>query len=294
MPLQHEESIFRSCNPEEFFVNASRLESWVLMPSTNCPKLDILREAIEFKKLNNTLLKPVVIEDLIADVYAYIYETNVPEIKAKEIAEENRVRMRVDNILTNPTPIAAGFDNLPPVSNMQGSEHSTIVKRKPSSITRREIIRRADALIAKPAPISTPRAPPRAIAPAPESGKAQVLAVVINQDSTREAISVPGSVHDSADDESELSDREEDTNIRRQDDEHETKPQGRAPLFPNLLNVQPAAGENGDSGQVSEQDEEIYVGSDTLEGQVSGRLAEDGIMSRGAVEEEREGDAMEL
>lgn len=220
-------------NPETFQLNASRLETSMHSTMTNSPILEILREAIEFKKLNNNYFKSGAFEELIGDIYAHLYDTFVPEIIAKETAEENRVRMRLDNILAAPTNAA---ETPPPdQAGDQGAERRT----KANRVTPREIIRKAEAIAARPAPTVAAKAP-KNLAPAPASEQdrpapgSPAIAVLIQEDPMRDpGSSVPGSVHDSADDESELSEADDELAEEKPANTVET----RLPLFPNLVKV---------------------------------------------------------
>ena len=255
-------------NPETFQLNASRLESYIHSTMTNSPILEILREAIEFKKLNNNYFKSGAFEELIGDIYAHLYDTFVPEIIAKETAEENRVRMRLDNILAAPTDAA---ETPPPdQAGDQGAERRT----KANRVTPREIIRKAEAIAARPAP-TVPVKAFKPLAPAPVSeqdGPAQsspAIAVLIHEDPIRDpGSSVPGSVHDSADDESELSDVDDELAEGKPANATESRPP-----FPDLEKVgtnESAGADNGggfvtanetqdDEEDDDDDDEEIEV-----------------------------------
>lgn len=162
---------------------------------------------MDFKKVNNLPskgtegLKGTVISDMIAEIYASIYDSHVADLRARDTAEENRARMSVDNILRSEVPAADGQSADP-----QGSEQQSSNRPKKLSVTRVDIIKRAEALNIKAPTIATPKPIYRALAPASQS--ASVVAVVVPKTNTmaEQPISVPGSVHDSADDESELSD----------------------------------------------------------------------------------------
>ena len=234
-------------DPEIFQSHTARLETHVHSLPSSLPYLDILREAIELKKLNNNLLKPInPFEDLIRDIYAHLYHNIMPGLIKDDAAEENRVRMRVDNILSNPLP--SMVETPPPdMGNAQGEQPK---KGGARYVTQREIVRKAEAIAAKPAP-TVPVKVLKPLAPAPsfESGakplsEAPKVAVVINADGGNDvASSAPGSVHDSADDESELSEVDEEV----PNPESKLQPEvgaepgadeivtDRAVLFPNLL-----------------------------------------------------------
>ena len=202
--------IFQGLEPETFQLHATRLETFVHALPAPPPLLEILREAIELKKLNNNLFRPInIFEDLIRDIYAHLYDSIIPGLVKNDAVEENRVRMRVDNILSNPMP--STVETPPPeLAGAPGGEQPK--KTLARYITARELVRKAEAIAAKPAP-TVPTKVFKNLAPAPTSevgnglpGSAPKLAVVIHADGSHDAgSSVPGSVHDSADDESELS-----------------------------------------------------------------------------------------
>ena len=200
---------FQGMDPDAFQLHSARLEVHVHALPNSPPLLDILREAIELKKLNNNLFRPInPFEDLIRDAYAHLYDSIIPGLIKNDAAEENRVRMRVDNILSNPMP--STVETPPPEGFGPGGEQP---KRSGARyVTAREIVRKAEAIAAKPAP-TVPAKIFKPLAPAPslEMGArppddAPRLAVVVDNEAANEAgSSAPGSVHDSADDESELS-----------------------------------------------------------------------------------------
>ena len=217
-------------DPEIYQNNAARLETWMQSQTGDIPSLNILREAIELQKMNNKLFKSNSFEDLIRDVYAYLYDSVIPELHA----EENRVRMRVDNILTNPTSGAVGTPP-PDALAAQGEQH----RSKAKWVTNREIIRKAEAIAAQRAP-SVPAKVFKALAPAPASEQGRPsssnpnLTVVMNADADKEAgSSVPGSLHDSADDESELSEVDEAIVDIKPEVKAETIPS----VYPNLIST---------------------------------------------------------
>ena len=276
VPTDYEEAVFKNMSLEEFHPNAQRLETWAQNASSELPHIDALRDAIDFKRLNNNLLKTSSVEDLIADIYAHIYNTNVPGLKAKDIAEENRVRMSVDNILTISSPATRSNDGTPPAANNEvsnpsnpGQESHGPGRRKSTIVSRREIIRRAESLVVR-APPAAPKPAPRALAPAPESSKTPGIAVIISKIATpnnvglrpssrglddggapSELLSVAGSIHDDADDESELSEVEgsmeepNDENMNAEDEGEEDGEEERE-----------ADGEKGDDGDDEDEDEE--------------------------------------
>ena len=248
IPEAHEDTIFKNQLPFEIFtLNANRLETWAHSSSSSTePALDLLRETIELKKLNGNLMKSTLIDDLIGDTYARIYETVVPDLVAKAGEAENRERMRIDRMLMS--------SDLPQ-QNIQVSDGQPAAPSRPKAIGRTEVRRRAEALVSK---IVVPPVQARGRASMGTTSVAIAVQVPANKHlatkddaAVNDAISsVPGSVHDSADDESELSDIEEE---EQEPPEHEP-----ALLFPGLLR---AGGESVDDGMdtTREVDEEAGV-----------------------------------
>lgn len=301
VPDRYQEDVFTGMNPETFQLNASRLEASIHSTMTNSPIIEILREAIEFKKLNNNYFKSGIFEELIGDIYAHLYDTFVPEIIAKETAEENRVRMRLDNILAAPTNAA----ETPPPD--QAGELGAERRTKANRVTPREIIRKAEAIAARPAP-TVPAKALKSLAPAPASEQdkaainSPVIAVVIHEDTAREpGSSVPGSVHDSADDESELSEVDDEV----AEDKPANAVESRPPLFPNLVKVgtnESASGDTNGGGFVTANeapdDEEDDDDDDDDEEEMGAPQEQQALVNgRGGPEEQEpqeKDDAMEL
>lgn len=234
-------------HPDTYQSRAIRLETWMHAQATSPPIVDILREAIELKKLNNNLFKSNLFEDLIRDIYAHLYDSVMPNLVAQDAVEENRVRMSVDTILTNPTP-SVETPSLD-LSAAQAEQQ----KSRTKWLTQRELVRRAEAIAAKPAPtipakVLKPLAP-ALVSPKEQSGKpgsTPALAVVIDLDKDGTS-SVPGSVHDSADDESELSEVDEDV-VEIVESRLTDATAERPPLFPNLRGAKtPDIGDGDDT-----------------------------------------------
>ena len=165
-----------------FLLNADRLEVWAQNPDTKSPELDLLRESIELKKLNSNLIKSAPFEDLIGDLYAHLHQVKVPELITKSNTEESRVRMRVDQILMDTSTAATikpGTRFLDSTSGQPALNEPLATAGvppplklpRPKAVSRREIQRKAEALVIalkppsiaqpatlKPSPSSTPTA----------------------------------------------------------------------------------------------------------------------------------------
>lgn len=207
----HCDLMFRNTPLEVFMLNADRIDEWAHQPEFNSPLIDLIRDTIELKKLNLGLTKVSPIEELIRDIYATLYEKTLPEIIAKSTDEENRLRMRVDHVLTGPE---ASLTDTPPPDQENAGDVPTTKTRALGIITKKELYKRAEALVARSnsANAATNVMKPAELEPAPEpeAGPSNGLSPPpIPQEAAKDdASSVPGSVHDSADDESELSEVE--------------------------------------------------------------------------------------
>lgn len=308
VPEGHEKAVFENLNHDEFTTRSEQAEKWAHDPDTTSTVLDILRDAIELKKLNNSLMKGTLIDDLISDTYALMYESFVSQMpkddqqpmrgpmdplvnignvpSAAQVGDDNRDRMRLGNVLMSQAdgaadsdasrpasspavPVGLGFHSTPgfmgiPLPNLQSSIASLgpVAIPKPvrvKPITRREIQRKAEGVVVRPPPIKTPILTKKPIVvevPPPSRDYRGLTIANLNGEPTNdeqgaivgtrvdglikddagassELSSRRGSVHDSADDESELSD------IDEHYDTHENrfkKPIKIAkPLFPGLI-----------------------------------------------------------
>ena len=255
------EHIFQGMNPEIFQAHSARLETHIHAEPNAPPLVNILREAIELKKLNGTLLKPpTIFDDLIRDAYAHLFDSMVAGLVAADAVEERRIRMSVDNMLTNEVP--AVVDTPPP---RDGGEEAP-KKSGARYITPKEIVRKGEAIATRPAP-TVPAKVLKPLAPAPAGEEAAKsldnptrLAVVMNADNINDAASsAPGSVHDSADDESELTEVDEDVAERGSRPIKKEVPV-RKPLFPGLIgttaeNPQEIDGDTNDEQTVEVDDD---------------------------------------
>ncbi|MCJ1384354.1 Histone transcription regulator 3 [Xylographa soralifera] len=242
IPEGHEDAVFKMITSEVFNTNADRLEHWAqsqssVAQSTSTIKLiELIRETVELRRTNANLVKSTLIDDLICDAYARLYEIVVPELVAKSNDDENRDRMRVDHLLMSSNvqyadALVLGTSSLGP--------NEPIIKARPKTVGRREIGRRAEVLVAKPPPpppISRIKSSGAGSTPLTLQEKTTSVAIERVIDDRENlgkevASSVPGSVHDSADDESELSD------IIEEAEEQETGTAifDRNAMFPGLM-----------------------------------------------------------
>lgn len=177
VPEGKERALFDNIGYDEFARLSEKVEQWALDTDTTSAVLDAMRDAIELKRLNNSLLKGGIIDDMIGDAYACLYETYVSQLTAEERAPPPQPAPSQEtfiNLVTNP----AGADGIPinvlaptqtpqlgPSAAPPGPQSSTsqpgraVPPNKPGrakTVTRREVQRKAEAAIAKPPPIKTP------------------------------------------------------------------------------------------------------------------------------------------
>lgn len=175
-----EEGVMRAIDSEEFQSNISKLKKWTEQPSSSHPSLDILREAVELKRLNGTLSKLATLDDLVADTFAYIYAAMVPDlIEAEKVQEqaqkEEKERQKKDMMSLNNLLMSTDGPSDSPLHSM-GTNREPISSIKSSSkiriklVTRREVLRAAETFITKLAPPPRHPSPPAPAGYVPPSG----------------------------------------------------------------------------------------------------------------------------
>ena len=110
IPEGQEDSAFKSVNHDEFNTLALRLEAWCQNSATQHPVLDILRDAIELKRLNNGMMKPLLIDDLIGDTYAMLYTSIGPTLSPlpSEQEQQQQQQQQQQALLVQPRPTPFG------------------------------------------------------------------------------------------------------------------------------------------------------------------------------------------
>ncbi|KAK5169573.1 Histone transcription regulator 3 [Saxophila tyrrhenica] len=224
-----ETSTFSNIAYEDFLARKDLLEKWMSSPppSGTSPALDALREVQELKKINQGLIKPGPFDDLIGDSYAYLFNT----VGRQLLDEEQRVKRERE--ASRPPPPAASPPRHPAMGlnylmNGDGAAdtpampkvtQSTLTAppqteqapvRRKTGVGRREIRMCAEAAMQKPTAASSAASSSTSKLPATYPRVQVVIdsSAAHTGDASAET-SAPGSIHDSADDESELSELEE-------------------------------------------------------------------------------------
>lgn len=239
----HEEGVFRPIGWEEFSTKTARLEGLSQLAPESQPLLELIRDSLELKKLNNNLMKVTMFEDLVADLYARVYELNMP-LLIEQVNEENKEKMKVDHLLMTGD---ATTETSTPATSLPASD-APAPRGRTKGIARRDIQKRADTIVnlklgprtavAKFAAATESEQPSpaqhdhNAAGPtsAPQEQGKQASAT---EDSTGVQQSAADSARDSGD-ESGLSDSEE---------SKPKEPEERKPLFPNLSKDELGTGE---------------------------------------------------
>lgn len=203
-----EDSVFKSINHEEWVQRAAALERWCFTNSDHLT-LRALREAVELKKLNGGYMKSTLIDDLIADSYARLYQQIAAELPIVNKDSEGAAAKSENKDTSNAEPAP---------------------KARAKGVGRRELLKTAEAAGASIAPV-TPQAQAlrqgsvseRDAGEATKQVSGNTSAAnkpqsVSDHESTQaeagkgsedQANTAPQSILDDADDESELSDIEE-------------------------------------------------------------------------------------
>ncbi|KAK3637343.1 Histone transcription regulator 3 [Elasticomyces elasticus] len=261
-----ETSTFSNILHEEFLARKEPLEKWMQMQDMHTsPSLDVLREVQELKKINQGLMKPGPIDDLIGDAYAYLFNTigkqlwdEERRIKLEDEARRPPAPPPVVSPQRNPAMSLHNLMNLdgasdsftaPPASTGASSaptaQAEQPAQRKKIGVGRREIRMCAEGCAQKTAVAPTARNL------AASNTRVQVV-ISTNRPAAADALednSAPASIHDSADDESELSETEE-----AEGRERDAIPR---PLFPGLASAADTADASPVSMPDSDEDEEI-------------------------------------
>ncbi|KAI9674567.1 MAG: Histone transcription regulator 3 [Trizodia sp. TS-e1964] len=217
IPEGYEDVMFRYASYDSFIIASETLESWA--EQSQVPLLILLRDVLEFKKLGAGILKTLAVDQLIADIYASIYEKQVPLLfpviweAISDFSDWQMCHSRISlNMQTaNPAP-SDGAPAQPDASLPTGASTGIIKPPNRKVVTRRDVMRKAETIITKLAALLQPLSAARNAKPAEASLAPQdvVAEQVFAPAEEAEAepkndadLSDAGSLHDSADDEIE-------------------------------------------------------------------------------------------
>ncbi|KAM5437822.1 Histone transcription regulator 3 [Microsporum ferrugineum] len=162
IPEGKEDAVFKGVSLDDFTLYSGRLDTWCQNPAKeDIPTIELLRDAVELKKLNGTIIKSGMFDDLVADIYAQLYEKTLPQFVEQVAGEENRERMKVDHLLM-PGESADGTETPPALTSVQ----APAPRLRAKGVTRKEVQKKSDAIAAK-----APRPAPKPAKPAEDEAK---------------------------------------------------------------------------------------------------------------------------
>ncbi|KAF2723138.1 hypothetical protein K431DRAFT_265218 [Polychaeton citri CBS 116435] len=238
-----ETACFSTIAHEDFTARKDLLEKWMQeQPPGSSATLDVLRDVQELKKTNQGLMKPGAIDDMIGDSYALLFSTI-----GKQLLEEQRTVKQEDSDQPHPALSSPPRPDAMSISSMMNIDGTNELKSKSSllpntalfgtqtpnelseqaparkkvGVGRREIRAAAEACSQKPA--TAPTGPSTKSGP-PGNVRVEVVIHASKPNTsiaTSRESSVTGSIHDSADDESELSELEEADDEEDEDEEND-------------------------------------------------------------------------
>lgn len=134
--------MFKPIGWEEFSTKTARLESLPQLAPESQVILELIRDALDFKKLNNNLMKITMFEDLIADLYARLYEINMPHL-IEQATDEGKEKMKLDHLLMGGD---GQTDVSTPAASVPASD-TPAPRGRTKGIARRDIQKRADTIV---------------------------------------------------------------------------------------------------------------------------------------------------
>ncbi|KAF1826066.1 uncharacterized protein K489DRAFT_376462 [Dissoconium aciculare CBS 342.82] len=239
-----EVSTFSNIAHEDFLLRKEPLEKWMQAQDTGTSAaLDVLREVQELKKVNQGLMKTGTIDDLIGDSYAHLFNTTGKQLWDEQ--ERNKQSEEADPSATNQNPSRPEAIDLAHLMNVNGADESgstaqataapeTAPVRRKIGVGRREIRNCAEGCYQKAS--SQTNATSKAGEPAEPRLKAfvEITRQYVTSADPPTVNSAPGSIHDSADDESELSELEEEDEEEEEEPTVKQSPFVHRPMFPGL------------------------------------------------------------
>ena len=203
VPDGHEDTVFKSLNHEEFTTRSAKLEVWCHTKGEKSLTYSVLTDVIELKKVNNGLMKATLIDDLLGDTYAKLYEeVGVDQLAGIELPKTEGASATTPAPMAAPPapapapPAAPKPMSLTSVMNMDGATDNAARSFTPPQpepaqppqqqhkprvklgVGRREIQRKAEAAVNLNKPPST-STPARSLSISATPTQNQVVQVVI-------------------------------------------------------------------------------------------------------------------
>lgn len=143
------DEVFKTVSHDDFELFTTRVQTWIMDPAmaTKHPALEALREAVELKKLNGNLMKSTLVDDTIHDIWALLYVLVGQTLTGPSLSQ-------LDGASLPPTPFGVTTDarDAVVVNNSAGAEPQApgeVSKPRRNGISRREVLRKADQAVTK-------------------------------------------------------------------------------------------------------------------------------------------------
>ncbi|KAH6646600.1 hypothetical protein BKA67DRAFT_411908 [Truncatella angustata] len=226
------EDVYKNVSLEEFEIVSERINEWSIDSAAGeTSALGGLKEAIELKKLNSGLMKAGAIDDLITDCYTALYmqigkslpgpspESLIQErAEAKARDEEKQMRDSPEkpgnsfSMLLNPQSEANSGTEAGPAAPAQEG----VVRQRRIGIRKPDLLRKAEQAVTRSIDGPSKAIGSKSLRGSVSSGRTRGSKTPVGEDGrdgdaemgegAGDDSSAPGSIHDSADDESDLSD----------------------------------------------------------------------------------------
>ncbi|KAK2858524.1 hypothetical protein FQN49_004648 [Arthroderma sp. PD_2] len=244
IPEGKEDSVFKGVSYDDFTLYSGRLDSWCQNPAKEeASTIELLRDAVELKKLNGTIIKSGMFDDLVADIYAQLYQKTLPEFVEQVAGEENRERMKVDHLLM--TGESADGTETPTVSTPAQTPGP---RPRAKGVTRKEVQKKADAIASK-----APRPAPKPV----KSTEDEAKHAQAEQHSTDQHASNADAMDTTQDDNKEDK-AKEDNNEEDKEDNNDEEREENNDEEKEENNEEEKEGDHGDDKEVSVPDHSVH------------------------------------
>jgi hypothetical protein len=160
----YEDAIFKSLNHDDFSVRSAKLEVWCHNMGEKSVTYSVLSDVIELKKVNNGLMKATLIDDLLGDTYARLYEEvgldqlshiTLPKAEGTATPVPAPPPPQKTMALTSVMNLDGASEALRSYTTPQPPEQPVSSKPRKTGVGRREIQRKAEAAVTKPVIVGT-------------------------------------------------------------------------------------------------------------------------------------------
>ncbi|KAF3492278.1 uncharacterized protein GIQ15_01795 [Arthroderma uncinatum] len=252
IPEGKEDAVFKGVSYDDFTLYSGRLDSWCQNPAKEeASTIELLRDAVELKKLNGPIIKSGMFDDLVADIYAQLYQKTLPEFVEQVAGEENRERMKVDHLLM--AGESADGTETPPVSTPAQTPGP---RPRAKGVTRKEVQKKADAIAYK-----APRPAPKPVKSAEDEAKqAQTEQQTADQPANNEDATdaARDDKEDKAKEDNDEEDKEDNNDEEDKEDNNDEEKEDNNDDEKEENNDEEKEENNGDDKEVSVPDHSVH------------------------------------